>query len=248
MQEMGLPDVQAISRKAYEIAYALCRIAPATGNALGDILVRKGIELLDSALEADSSKVGRLLDSMEYLIKLGCGIDSISQRNTDAVIAQTGFLREALLKSRASTHTHGRQGGPDSVDLSGIFSDGFGNKFVKSGKADKDSSSGGLGVEEPGDPAIIIEPKPSAIPESAGDEIHGGNSGFAASLSSGIRQSAILNRIRQSGNCRMKDLQEAFPQCSERTLRYDLEYLVGRRLVERVGAGSATAYKPVEAV
>lgn len=58
------------------------------------------------------------------------------------------------------------------------------------------------------------------------------------------RQSAIVNKIRQSGNCRMKEIQESFPGVSERTLRYDLQSLVFRGMLERIGnAGPATFYR-----
>jgi hypothetical protein len=59
------------------------------------------------------------------------------------------------------------------------------------------------------------------------------------------RQSAILDRIRQSGNCRLKDLQELLPGCSERTIRYDLQSLVEQNLVERVGAGGPSVFYKV---
>jgi len=57
------------------------------------------------------------------------------------------------------------------------------------------------------------------------------------------RQNQILERIRQSGNIKIGDLQESFPGISERTLRYDLEYLITTGLLERIGAGKATSYK-----
>ena len=62
-----------------------------------------------------------------------------------------------------------------------------------------------------------------------------GNS--ANALKSGNRQIAILDRIRQSGNCKLKEIQEILPDCSERTIRYDLEELIERNLVERIGSG-----------
>lgn len=54
------------------------------------------------------------------------------------------------------------------------------------------------------------------------------------------RQSKVLATIRQSGNCRMKELQDALPDVSERTLRYDIEELVGLGKLERVGQGGPT--------
>ena len=59
---------------------------------------------------------------------------------------------------------------------------------------------------------------------------------------SGNRQSAIIEKIRQSGNCRLKDLQELLPDCSERTIRYDLQSLVEQNIVERVGAGGPAVF------
>lgn len=57
-----------------------------------------------------------------------------------------------------------------------------------------------------------------------------------------IRQSAILEHIRQSGNCRIKEIQEFLPDTSERTIRYDLQALVERNLVERVGSGGPAVF------
>jgi hypothetical protein len=63
-------------------------------------------------------------------------------------------------------------------------------------------------------------------------------------LKSGNRQSAILERIRRSGNCRIKDLCQLLPDCSERTIRYDLQSLIEQDLIERVGVvGPAVYYK-----
>lgn len=74
------------------------------------------------------------------------------------------------------------------------------------------------------------------------DKEKSGNS--ASALRSGNRQIAILDRIRQSGNCKLKELQEVLPDCSERTIRYDLEDLIERNLVERIGAGGpAVSYR-----
>ena len=68
-------------------------------------------------------------------------------------------------------------------------------------------------------------------------------------ISSGMRQSAILQRIRQSGNCRLKEIQELFPEISERTLRYDLQSLAEQNLIERVGnGGPAVFYRVRQAV
>jgi hypothetical protein len=63
-----------------------------------------------------------------------------------------------------------------------------------------------------------------------------------ANMPAEIRQSAILDKIRQSGNCRLKDIQELLPDTSERTLRYDLQFLAEQNLVEKVGIGGPSVF------
>ncbi len=64
----------------------------------------------------------------------------------------------------------------------------------------------------------------------------------AGNIKSEIRQAAILERIRQIDNCRIKDIQEILPECSERTLRYDLQELLEKNLIERIGNGGPAVY------
>ena len=61
-------------------------------------------------------------------------------------------------------------------------------------------------------------------------------------LDATIRQSSIMEKIRQLPNCQLKDLMESFTDVSERTLRYDLQKLFNQGLVERIGAGPSTHY------
>jgi len=61
-------------------------------------------------------------------------------------------------------------------------------------------------------------------------------------LDATIRQSAIMEKIRQLPNCQLKDLMRSFADVSERTLRYDLQKLFNQGLIERVGAGPSTYY------
>jgi len=61
---------------------------------------------------------------------------------------------------------------------------------------------------------------------------------------SAIRQNIILERIRQSGNCRLKEIQDVLPNTSERTIRYDLQTLLEQGLIERIGnAGPSVFYR-----
>ncbi len=66
----------------------------------------------------------------------------------------------------------------------------------------------------------------------------------ANSLNAVIRQSSLLEKVRQfsKDGCQMKDLMPAFPEVSERTIRYDLQKLLNQDLIIRVGNGSSTSY------
>lgn len=62
------------------------------------------------------------------------------------------------------------------------------------------------------------------------------------SLNAAIRQSAILEKIRETANCQLKDLMAHFPEVSERTLRYDLQRLFSQNQIGRLGNGPNTCY------
>lgn len=94
------------------------------------------------------------------------------------------------------------------------------------------------------------QPLPVVLPETnfeIADHSHNGNgNGNGSGVNMAIRQSAVMDKIK-SGNgngCRLKDLISEFPYVSERTLRYDLQRLTERGIVERIGnGGPATYYK-----
>lgn len=84
------------------------------------------------------------------------------------------------------------------------------------------------------DPASTASPAKRQSSNSGNSEDNG--------VGPGIRQSAILDKIRQSGNCRLKDIQEMLLDCSERTIRYDLQTLAERGLIERIGVGGPSVF------
>ncbi len=59
-----------------------------------------------------------------------------------------------------------------------------------------------------------------------------------------MRQSAIVERMRQSANrqLQLKDIIAEFPDISERTMRYDLQKLCNQGIIERVGNGGPGSY------
>jgi predicted ATPase len=70
------------------------------------------------------------------------------------------------------------------------------------------------------------------------------NNGNGNGIAGAMRQSAILEKIRQSENqkIQVKDLTTSFPEVSERTMRYDLQKLCSQGVLERVGNGGPGSY------
>ena len=107
--------------------------------------------------------------------------------------------------------------------------------------------------EELGNSAIVDEAISenviTSVITSEKDELNKLDTGMV-SIGNTIRQNAILDKIRAMSQkdatgyitgCRMKDLMATFSSVSERTLRYDLQKLVGRGSVERMGNGGPSS-------
>ncbi len=68
---------------------------------------------------------------------------------------------------------------------------------------------------------------------------------------SAIRQSVIVDRIKQSGpqtQVQLKDIVQALPNVSERTIRYDLQKLCSDGILERVGQGGPGTYYRIRVI
>jgi hypothetical protein len=63
------------------------------------------------------------------------------------------------------------------------------------------------------------------------------------SLNLGPRHSKIIEILKKGKPIQVKDLKDIFPNVSKRTLRRDFEYLLEKKLVERIGDNNSTEYK-----
>lgn len=244
-------------KKSYEIAYALCRLSAAIHELpFAESLMGYAIALLNGAIRRDKDEVQQTLLGIDYFLNLGLGLGYLSQRNTD-------LLSQEMNKLQASLESLSNDIGFNDIELADIFTQEAISELEsvsnKSGQSQSPNNPQWRGFSEvtksesgnmkSGNPAIA---ESEYLPKGSIEEVlenRKGQSGETngSSISIENRQSAILERIRQSGNCRIRDLQEAFPDYSERTLRYDVESLIAKNVVERVGAGSATFYRPIDA-
>lgn len=212
------------AKKAFEISYALFRIAESVkSSAFKEALQDCGIGLLRGVTMPDSAKMGGISVFLEYLLQLGTASGFIHQDNAEMVLRELGILNSAI----------GEQGDSATVekqDIEAIFT------TYKQEDKRKRGARPRTQLPNTAEPEAIAElpNHDSAVP------------GFEpiSDISAEARQQTIFDRIRQAGSSRLKDIQELLPEISERTLRYDLQALVEKRVIERIGSsGPATYYR-----
>lgn len=205
--------------KAYEISYAVFRVsAYITNTALKEHLERQALSLLDAATVENYAWVGTVARAIEYLVRFGGDVGLIHEANKETILFQLQSLVAGIAgPEKAAT--------AEEVPLADIFAGSeplfAGSRINAATNTAKRNTANGNEIKR-------------QITESGNSEDEG--------VSPEMRQSAILDKIRQSGNCRMKDIQEVLPDCSERTIRYDLQALVEKGAVERIGSGGPSIF------
>ena len=220
MKETG--KERFILTKAYEVAYALFRLASQMREGdFAEPLRASGTALLAAAAAEDYAAAERSLRVMECLTKFGGDVGLIGTGNVDVMTREIYALNAAIAERKTAVKT-------DEVDVAEIFS-------TPEVAARPEEFSGRQ------EPAILDPFSPSTAERGGGHSIVESD---ASMREPAIRQDMILARIRQSGNCRLKDIQEVLPDCSERTIRYDLQTLLEQNLIERIGnAGPSVFYR-----
>ncbi len=225
---------QFILKKAYEISYALFRMAAVVQRpSFADDMESRGLLLLDAAVADDHEKAGVVARSIEYLLRFGADVGVLSRANVEIVARELAVFNSAIAELKKSASNL------PNAELSDVFSKlplpAAQNMDSFKTSAENEQSKLSFTSEQEQKEEVIIHKELADGPN---------NNGNHSLLRSAMRQSAILERIRQNGSCRLKDIQEFLPESSERTLRYDVQNLIGQGLIERVGSGGpATYYK-----
>jgi hypothetical protein len=235
MESGNFEHQQALNKKAFEISYALVRVAGTNpANPSSPYLHRLGLEVLYAVTLERHAEALTTLRSIEYFVRLAGSTDAMTSRNSELISEEANNLHSAILGVLDGEKNR-------DVDLSEIFS---GDPIIKGdlGRSAVMEDIPEAPVEHPA--ALFKVSEDSNIRQRAKSLTH-------LNPASIMRQSAILEKIRQSGNlpgskmgCRMKEIQDAFPHVSERTLRYDIQAILEQGLIERVGqSGPATFYR-----
>ena len=227
---------QTALKKAYEISYAVFRIASRIGNvAFKEHLERQALSLLDAAAVENYAWVRIVSRAIEYLVRFGSDVGFIHESNKDLILAELQGMELGIVSPEVPTSV-------EPVPLNDIFS-GQETLFRHVSKFRKNNHAK-IAANEVHDHAAVEQHQEIAA-SGAETELSGvvsSGAGSGSMLGPEIRQSAILQKLKESGTCRMRDLQEILPNYSERTLRYDLQTLTEQNLVERIGSGGPAVY------
>ena len=243
---------QAVRTRAFHISYALIRLSRSTPGVFSSYFESYAIDLLDRVISSDLTAPRPILESIDYVLKLAVEGERVSQNNFELISREIESLNLEIseLENAATL---------PNVDLTGIFA----TKPVFA-----DSVPDGAGEIGRGGPVSKNRPDPQTFDVSRsthnqgrdGEEVFVQEPNYIDSTPEAkedlpretekatweMRQSAILDRIRQRGYCRLKDIQEAFLETSERTLRYDLQHLIEENLLERIGSGGPASFYRVK--
>jgi hypothetical protein len=240
----------ALHKKTYEVAYALFRVAATTGeHGIAETLKENAGEVLRGILAEDYGCVEKPLAILDYFVKLGMDLGLIGFSNGEVLVKEMADTKIMVAEFA--------QAQSEVVDVSEIFSksapaaaksispqDFFAEEEIAVSRAEEYPMGGGFEGNQPFEARSGQETKPAAAKTSLKNREESINNEAGGFLKSGLRQMAILDKIRQSGSCRMRDIQEILPDSSERTIRYDLEGLIERKLIERTGnGGPSIAYR-----
>lgn len=250
-------------KKVYEVVYALLRIAGFIGKGEFPAKLEKaGLNLLDSAIAGNEAEAAKALVFIEYLMRIGSDVGIINPANAQVIIRESKSINPAIAGFSPIN-------GPQEVKISDIFSKnptlGKSRAMVRHGGEKRTSEKvveertqiNAVGVTAQN--AEEISKKTAEETDSINDSGDVENNGRKTDIDGPseqkrathdeqqdhsiiMRQGAIVERIRQIGNCRIKDIQGLLPEISERTLRYDIQRLVEEGVVERMGGGGPATY------
>lgn len=241
-----------IKEKAREISYALIRVSFYVKEAeFSSRLKNSAFQLLDNSARAsinnsleNLNKVLEDISALDNLVRLGHSIYEIEPINATILVRELDKLNSAI--QEFGNLKVQREPLPD---LESLFTLSIANKKPDPSDLTVNKNQNNISIENNNIRIRDINKIDLENNKAMADNSNNNN------INSAIRQSAIIDKIK-SGNTingpqqegyKLKDLIAEFPEVSERTLRYDLQRLCERGVIERVGnGGPASHYRLVE--
>lgn len=213
-------SLSPIAQKAHDIAYATFRVA----GLIRKTDLRAEIEKAGIALIAHYEEVAdpllpfttpNVIEKLERLVAFAESIGEMKPVNASVLKRELKNLQTAI-----DFHINTFKGSP----------------LAKNGQASGNQQDIDISSMFPsGNTQGVSSRVPEKTPFDRSEEIPS-NSEIS------VRQTAILRNIRENQFCRLRNIVDAMPNISERTIRNDIQTLIERGLVRRVGGGGPNSY------
>lgn len=233
------------NQRSFEVVWAVFRVAEyVKREKMREVLENKALEYIyRKDLES--------LASLEDVVRLAVNIKEISQINGKVILREIDNLRQAIFDISAHQNRTLIEKDPEKApNVETIFSKPpvLASEFSKILKEVSFFDN-----NHKNNPAMPLEKSGKAEVEkdkenSQNFEVVENNPAIANKKSGNVnsvedKQMAILETIKERVFCRLRDLIALYPEMSERTLRYNIQKLIDKGLIERVGSGPGSFLK-----
>jgi len=249
-------------QRSFEVVWAAFRVAEVSHRMSFKALLEERALLFFREQSLES------LILLEQGITLGYRIGDIAPENAKVLLRETQNLKNHIHESGKKHEGYGNE--PVEIDLSTLFTalppspESGKNKEKKeerdfvsfSGKSGNDDIPRGLEKDSLKSPAKsgnvdsikkslankVYEEKSPAKSGNESPAKSGNKSPVYGKISSVERKQVILSLLKDRSLCHMSDISDILPDISNRTLRYDIQSLVEKNLVERLGSGGPNSF------
>jgi len=238
LQLFSMYTKEFFNQRSFEVVWAVFRVAEFSAREK----MRETLE--DKALNYLSKKDIMSLAELEDVVQLAMNTKDIGQVNGKVILREVENLRAAIFDLSARTEREAPARKPEKApNVEEVFSKPpmLASDFVKI-------------VEE-----VTVQNNPATLQKESGNHVFNNNKensdviahrqnnpAMSYHKSGNIledKQSAIMNALNERVFCRFKELAALFPETSQRTLRYNVQKLVDKKMIERVGNGPGSFLK-----
>jgi hypothetical protein len=213
-----------IGKKALEISIACFQVARnSKEESIQKTLQKYAVLLLETAsANPEFKKIAELSAVVKNILALGAITKNINPAHEEIIKKELDVLGE-MIRSQEEEGEWSTPGGSTENEIKTVD-----DSQLASANQELEVA---VVVEEP---VVVTEDVVSIRPET---EVVQSVPDTAIN-----RQTVIVEKIKDMGNCRLKDLMEFMPDVSERTIRYDLQKLAEMGVIERVGGGGPFSF------
>ena len=218
-----------ISQKVHDFSFAVFRVAALVRNKeLRKELEHSAIDLVSKYEEVFNRQsefyIPNVVDKLERIVMLSESIGEIKPINAGVLKRELNNLQTAI-----TFHLNGSTGNEEDVDIRGMFSP---SEILM-----KESQLSSNTINQASNSNTSNNPNISNISNNSDKSIVSNEPNGIS-----IRQTAIMRSIRETQFCRLRNILEAMPNVSERTIRNDIQDLIERGMARRIGGGGPSSY------